>query len=142
MTPPTWLSHKEVKWEWSKDRENSFQELERRLTIALVLTFSFGFEGFVVYNNTSKKGLRCALMQHGKIIPYTLRQLKPHKVNYLDYDLELTVILFACKFGDIICKGLRFKFLLTLNIWNILCNIRNWIYGRENVWSWLMIMIM
>jgi len=34
-------------------------------------------------------------MQHGKVIAYTSRQLKPRKVNYLVHDLELAVVVFA-----------------------------------------------
>jgi len=49
----------------------------------------------MVYSDASKKGLGCVLMQHGKVIPYASRQLKPHEVNYPDHDLELTVVVFA-----------------------------------------------
>ena len=36
-------------------------------------------------------------MQHGKVIAYASRQLKPHKKNYLTHDLELAAVVFALK---------------------------------------------
>nr|GFD23436.1 reverse transcriptase [Tanacetum cinerariifolium] len=44
-----------------------------------------------------KKGLGCVLMQHGKVIAYASRQLKPYEVNYPTHDLELAVVVFALK---------------------------------------------
>ncbi|GJT27633.1 putative nucleotidyltransferase, ribonuclease H [Tanacetum coccineum] len=38
--------------------------------------------GFQIYSDASKKGLGCVLMQHGKVIAYASRQLKPYEVNY------------------------------------------------------------
>nr|GFC97424.1 putative polyprotein [Tanacetum cinerariifolium] len=45
----------------------------------------------------SKKGLGCVLMQHGKVITYASRQLKPYKVNYPTHDLKLAAFVFAFK---------------------------------------------
>ena len=86
-----------MKWEWTPECENSFQELKRRFTTAPVLTLPSRIEGFVVYNDASKKGLGCVLMQHGKVIAYASRQLKPHETNYPTHDLELVVVLFALR---------------------------------------------
>nr|GFD13268.1 hypothetical protein [Tanacetum cinerariifolium] len=36
-------------------------------------------------------------MQHGKVIAYASRQLKPYEVNYPTHDLELAVVVFALK---------------------------------------------
>ena len=93
----TKLTRKEVKFIWSKEYEESFQELKKRLTSALVLAIPLGIEGFMVYSDASKKGLGCVLMQHGKVIAYASRQLKPHEVNYLVHDLELAAVVFALR---------------------------------------------
>ncbi|XP_073033845.1 uncharacterized protein [Primulina eburnea] len=42
-------------------------------------------------------GLGCVLMQHGKVIAYASRQLKPHESKYPVHDLELAAIVFALK---------------------------------------------
>ncbi|GJU50500.1 putative nucleotidyltransferase, ribonuclease H [Tanacetum coccineum] len=56
-----------------------------------------GFGGFQIYSDASKKGLGCVLMQHGKVIAYASRQLKPYEVNYPTHDLELAAVVFALK---------------------------------------------
>ncbi|GJS81748.1 putative reverse transcriptase domain-containing protein [Tanacetum coccineum] len=46
-------------------------------------------EDFVVYCDTSCLGMRCVLMQRGKVIAYASRQLKIHVKSYTTNDLEL-----------------------------------------------------
>ena len=77
--------------------ERSFQKLKERLTTAPVLTLPEGEEGFVIYTDASKKGLGCVLMQHGKVVAYATRKLKPHEGNYPTHDLELAAVVFALK---------------------------------------------
>ena len=36
-------------------------------------------------------------MQHGHVVAYASRQLKPHELNYPTHDLELAAIVFALK---------------------------------------------
>ena len=49
----------------------------------------------MVYCATSRVGLGCVLMQAGKIIAYSSRQLKVHEKNYPTHDLELAAVVFA-----------------------------------------------
>ncbi|KAH0773702.1 hypothetical protein KY290_010839 [Solanum tuberosum] len=96
-SPLTALTQKKAKFVWSESCEKSFQELKDRLTSAPVLTLQEGTDGFVVYYDTSRVGLGCVLMQHGKVIAYASRQTKVHEKNYPTHDLELAVVLFALK---------------------------------------------
>nr|GFD32344.1 putative reverse transcriptase domain-containing protein [Tanacetum cinerariifolium] len=64
-----------------EEREKSFEELKQRLVSAPVLTLPSGSGGFQIYSDASKKGLGCVLMQHGKVIAYASRQLKPYEVE-------------------------------------------------------------
>nr|GFB43800.1 retrotransposon protein, putative, Ty3-gypsy subclass [Tanacetum cinerariifolium] len=82
---------------WNDEQEKSFEELKQRLVSAPVLTLLFGTGGFQIYSDASKKGLGCVLMQHGKVIAYASRQLKPYEVNYPTHDLELAAVVFALK---------------------------------------------
>jgi hypothetical protein len=50
---------------------------------AIVFALRIWRHYFVVHNDVSRKGLGCVLMQHGKVIAYTSRQLKTHEMNYL-----------------------------------------------------------
>ena len=93
----TRLTRKGVKYEWSDDCEQSFQKLKSRLTMAPVLTLlTLGIE-YVVFNDASRQGLGCVLMQDGRVIAYASRQLKKHETNCPTHDLELTTVVFALK---------------------------------------------
>jgi hypothetical protein len=67
---------------WSKECVESFQELKKRLTTILVLALPSGTKGFVIYSDASNKGFGYALMQHGRVISYTPKQLNLYKINY------------------------------------------------------------
>ncbi|GJU28996.1 putative nucleotidyltransferase, ribonuclease H [Tanacetum coccineum] len=78
--------------------------------------------GYQIYSDASKKGLGCVLMQHGKVIAYASRQLKPYEVNYPTHDLELAAVVFALKiwrhylYGetcDIFTDHKRLKYIFT-----------------------------
>ncbi|GJT89699.1 putative reverse transcriptase domain-containing protein [Tanacetum coccineum] len=83
------------KFVWNEEREKSFEELKQRLVSSPILTLPSGSGGFHIYSDASKKGLGCVLMQHGKVISYASRQLKPYEVNYPTHDLELAADVIA-----------------------------------------------
>ncbi|GJR17867.1 putative reverse transcriptase domain-containing protein [Tanacetum coccineum] len=56
---------------------------------APILALPEGSEDFVVYCDTSHKGLGAVLMQREKVIAYASRQLKVYENNYTTHDLEL-----------------------------------------------------
>nr|GFC36912.1 reverse transcriptase [Tanacetum cinerariifolium] len=95
--PLTKLMRKGEKFVWNEEREKSFEELKQRLVSVPVLTLLSGSGGFQIYSDASKKGLGCVLMQHGKVIVYASRQLKPYEVNYPTHDLELAAVFCALK---------------------------------------------
>ncbi|XP_073112178.1 uncharacterized protein [Elaeis guineensis] len=95
--PLSRLTQKQVKFEWTDECEQSFQELKRRLVTAPILTIPSGTEGFTIYSDASRKGLGCVLMQKGKVIAYASRQLKLYERNYPTHDLELAAVVFALK---------------------------------------------
>ncbi|CAH1412386.1 unnamed protein product [Lactuca virosa] len=47
------------------------------------------------------------LMQHGHVIAYASRQLKPHEANYPTHDLELGAVVFALKIWRHYLYGVR-----------------------------------
>ena len=91
-----------------EEQDKSFLEVKTRLTSAPVLTVPSGTEGFVIYRDTSKLGLGCILMQHGRVITYASRQLRIHERNYPTHDLELIVVIFC------------FEDLAALLVWSIM----------------------
>jgi hypothetical protein len=50
-----------------------------------------------VYCDASYTGLRCMLVQEGRVMAYSSRQLKIHEKNYPTHDLELAVVVHALK---------------------------------------------
>ena len=55
--------------------------MKKRLPSTLVLALPSGIEGFMVYSDALKRGMRCVLMQYEKVITYASRQLNPYEVN-------------------------------------------------------------
>jgi len=64
---------------------------------------------FVVYNDGSSSGLGYVLMQEGRVIAYTLWQLKTHERNYPAHDLELAAVVFALKIWWHYLYGVRYE---------------------------------
>ncbi|KAL0463068.1 UNVERIFIED_CONTAM: Retrovirus-related Pol polyprotein from transposon [Sesamum latifolium] len=95
--PLTNLLKKNAPFNWNDKCAQCFEELKKRLTSAPILALPFGDGGYVVYTDALRQGLGCALMQHGKVIAYASRQLRPHEMNYLTHDLELAAIVHALK---------------------------------------------
>ena len=87
--PMTELLKKDTKFKWTEDCEASFQELKKRLVTAPVLILPDIHKDYHVYCDASRQGLGGVLMQEGKVVAYTSRQLQPHEMNYATHDLEL-----------------------------------------------------
>ncbi|GJV34802.1 putative reverse transcriptase domain-containing protein [Tanacetum coccineum] len=93
----TELTQKNKKYIWGEDQESAFQLLKQKLCEAPILALPKGNDDFVIYCDASHQGLGAVLMQREKVIAYVSRQLKPYKENYTMHDLELGVVVFACK---------------------------------------------
>ncbi|GKD42511.1 putative reverse transcriptase domain-containing protein, partial [Tanacetum coccineum] len=91
------LSQKSMKFDWGEKTEAAFHLLKQKLCSAPILALPEGSENFMVYCDTSHKGLGAVLMQREKVIAYASRQLKVHEKNYTTHDLELGAVVFALK---------------------------------------------
>nr|GEU68489.1 retrovirus-related Pol polyprotein from transposon TNT 1-94 [Tanacetum cinerariifolium] len=67
---------KSMKFDWGEKAEAAFQLLKQNLCIAPILALPEGSENFVVYCNSSHKGLGAVLMQKEKVVAYASCQLK------------------------------------------------------------------
>jgi len=95
--PLTKLTRKGERYHWSEECTAAFEQLKDGLISAPILKTPSGTGGMVIYSDASGKGLGCVLMQHGHVIAYASRQLKPHERNYPTHDLELAAVIFALK---------------------------------------------
>nr|XP_025613669.1 uncharacterized protein LOC112706504 [Arachis hypogaea] len=95
--PMTKLTQNDTPFVWMSECEENFQTLKEKLTSAPVLILPEPHQLFEVYFDSSLKGLGCVLMKHRNVVAYALRQLRPHEVNYLTYDLKLAAVVCALK---------------------------------------------
>jgi len=93
----TQLTRKDKPFSWTDSCEACFEDIKRRLTIALVLAILDTTKIFEVHCDASYQGLGFVLMQEKRLVAYASRQLKVHEENYPTHDLELAVVVFALK---------------------------------------------
>jgi hypothetical protein len=93
--PMTELQDKDKTFEWTPRREASFQELNKRLTMAPVLTMPDMEKPFSIYCDACSQGLGCVLIQDGHVMVYASRQLRKHEEKYPTHDLELAAVVHA-----------------------------------------------
>jgi hypothetical protein len=95
--PMTTLLAKKVEFKWTPKCQESFEALKKKLTIASVLILSDVHKSFLVYCDSYYTGLGCVLMQKGRVVAYSSRQLKIHERNYPTHNLELAAMVHALK---------------------------------------------
>jgi hypothetical protein len=95
--PMTALLVKKVEFKWTQKCQEAFEELKNRLTTTPVLVLPDVHKPFSVYCDASYTGLGCVLMQEGRVVAYSSRQLKIHERNYPTHDLELAAVVHALK---------------------------------------------
>ena len=69
-----------------------------------------------MYCDASRVGLRCVLMQSGRVVAYGFRQLKNHEQNYPTHDMELEVVVFALKIWRHYLYGEQFEVYSTIKV--------------------------
>jgi hypothetical protein len=87
--PMTTLLAKKVEFKWTPACQDSFEMLKQKLTTAPILILPDVHKPLSIYCDASYTGLGSVLMQEGKVVAYSSRQLKVHEKNYLIHDLEL-----------------------------------------------------
>ena len=95
--PLTKFIRKGEKYIWTEGCASAFEELKNKLISAPILKTPSRTGGMVVYSDASGKALGCVWMQHGHVVTYVSKQLKPHEKNYPTHDLELAAVIFALK---------------------------------------------
>jgi hypothetical protein len=95
--PMTALLAKKVEFKWTLACQKSFETLKEKLTMAPVLILPDVHKPFSVYCDASYTRLGCVLMQEGRVVAYSSRQLKIHEKNYPTHDLELAAVVHALK---------------------------------------------
>jgi hypothetical protein len=97
VKPRTALLGNKVEFKWTQKCQEAFEALKEKLTTAPVLVLPDVHKPFSVYCDACYTGLGCVLMQEGRVVAYSPRQLKVHEKNYLIHDLELAAVVHALK---------------------------------------------
>jgi hypothetical protein len=85
------------KYVWSEACDEAFELLKKLLTTSHVLAQPNTAKPFDVYCDASGTGLGGVLMQEGRVISYSSRQLRRHEEHCPTHDLELAVVVMALR---------------------------------------------
>jgi hypothetical protein len=97
VRPMTALLAKKVEFKWNLACQKSFKTLKEKLTMAPVLILLDVHKPFSIYCDASYTGLGCVLMQEGRVVAYSFRELKIHERNYPTPNPELAAVVHALK---------------------------------------------
>jgi hypothetical protein len=95
--PMTALLANKVEFKWTQKCQEAFEALKEKLTTVPVLVLPDVHKSLSVYCDAGYTGLGCVLMQEGRVVAYSSRQLKVHEKNYPIHDLELAAVVHALK---------------------------------------------
>jgi hypothetical protein len=95
--PMTALLGNKVEFKWTQKCQEAFEALKENLTTTPILVLPDVHKPFLVYCDACYTGLGCVLMQEGRAVAYSSRQLKVHEKNYPIHDLELAAVVHALK---------------------------------------------
>jgi hypothetical protein len=91
------LLKKGYKYVWSEACDEAFKHLKKLLTTLPVLAQPDTTKPFDVYCDAFGTGLGSVLMQEGRVISYSSRQLRRHEEHYPTHDLELAAVVMALR---------------------------------------------
>jgi hypothetical protein len=114
--PITELLKKGTKYVWSKECDEAFQTLKKLLTTSPVLAQHDITKPFDVYCDASGTRLGCVLMQEGRVISYSSRQLRRNEEHYPTHDLELAAVVMSLRTWRHYLLGMWFIFIPTTRV--------------------------
>jgi hypothetical protein len=82
---------------WNDACDEAFKALKKLLTTSPVLTQPNIAKPFDVYCDASGTGLGGVLMQEGRVISYSSRQVWRHEEHYPTHDLELAAVVMSLR---------------------------------------------
>jgi hypothetical protein len=91
------LLKKGERFMWNAGHDEAFQTLKKLLNTSLVLSQLDITKFFDVYCDAFGTGMGCVLMQEGRVIAYSSRQLWRHEEHYPTHDLELVAIVHSLR---------------------------------------------
>ena len=97
LAPLSGLVSKTVKWDWTKECQEAFEEIKKTMAKETLLTYPDFNKTFHVYADASDKQLGGVIMQEGKPLAFYSRKLNSAQCNYAVGEKELLSIVEALK---------------------------------------------
>jgi hypothetical protein len=97
VKPMTAFLGNKVEFKWTQKCQEACEALKEKLTTLHVLVLPDVHKPFSVYCDACYTGLGCVLMQEGRVVAYSSRQLKVNEKNYPIHDLELAAVVHTLK---------------------------------------------
>jgi hypothetical protein len=97
LKPITELLKKGIKYVWRKECDEAFQTLKKLLTTSPVVAQPDIAKPFEVYCDASGTALGCVLMQEGRVVSYSSRQLRCHEEHFPTHDFESVAVVMVLR---------------------------------------------
>jgi hypothetical protein len=99
------MTSKQVKWNWTKEHQSSFDTMKRILSREVLLSYPDFNETFHIHTDASHTQLGAVISQNGKPIAFYSRKLNPAQPRYTTTERELLSIVEMIKEFRIILLG-------------------------------------
>ena len=100
LEPTRGLTRQGVVWNWSKQCEEAFKTVKRKITTMPMLAYFDSDKELVLQVDSSQDGLGAVLMQDGKPIEFTSRSLRSTERRWAQIEKELLSVVFGLERFD------------------------------------------
>ncbi len=97
LTPLTKLVSKTIKWVWTDEQQNAFDQMKKLLSREALLSYPDFSKPFAIYTDASHHQLGAVISQDERPIAFYSRKLNPAQTRYTTTERELLAIVETLK---------------------------------------------